>query len=221
MHETQKKILQLSSSYNLSNLKLREIGKLIGSPHPQVVKHHLEQLKKKGFLKVEPTSGDISAVKPGEISSKRLVSIPILGNANCGEATMFAEEQLSGYLKISTSILLQNLLAKTKSLFAVKAYGESMNRSSIATNMGMTKNIEEGDYVIVDTAVGSPKTGDYVLSVIDGSANIKKFVNDTRNNQVALISESSLDLPPIYIDSSMNYLINGKVVQVIKAPKYK
>ena len=219
VHDTQKKILQLSTSYKIEDLTLREIGELIGVPHPQIVKHHIEQLKKKGFLKIDSLSGKLSPVIAGEVTPEKLINIPILGNANCGEATMFAEEYLVGYLKVSTSILNKDLLPKVKDLFAVKAYGESMNKAKVPTNRATEDSIQQGDYVIVDSKATNPKTGDYILSIIEGSANIKKFVNDTANNQIVLLSESTLELPPIHIDPSMSYLINGKVVQVIKSPK--
>ena len=111
-------------------------------------------------------------------------------------------------------------LPKIKNIFAIKAYGDSMNNARIPNGRNSVHNIQEGDYVIVDPTSKNPSTGDYVLSIIEGTANIKKFVDDTANNQVVLISESTNDLPPIHIDRTMDYLINGKVIQVIKAPKY-
>jgi len=82
------------------------------------------------------------------------------------------------------------------------------------------KSIEEGDFVIVEKNQGTPANGDYVVSTIDGLANIKKFIFDEPNKQIILVSESSLDLPPIYIhqDDYSAYLVCGKVVEVIKKP---
>ncbi|KKR41371.1 MAG: LexA repressor [Candidatus Woesebacteria bacterium GW2011_GWB1_40_12] len=220
MHDTQQRILQLSLSNSLSDLTLREIGNLVGVPHPQTIKHHLGQLKKRGFLKTDPTTGELTSIKAGDVTLEKLVNIPILGNASCGEPKMFAEEHITGYLKVSVSILNKSLLPKIKNIFAIKAYGDSMNNARIPNGRNSVHNIQEGDYVIVDPTSKNPSTGDYVLSIIEGTANIKKFVDDTANNQVVLISESTNDLPPIHIDRTMDYLINGKVIQVIKAPKY-
>ena len=64
------------------------------------------------------------------------------------------------------------------------------------------------------------KTGDYILSIISGLANIKRFTEDKIHRQVVLQSESSQFFPPIHIheDDMDEYLVNGKVVEVIKQP---
>jgi SOS-response transcriptional repressor LexA len=86
-----------------------------------------------------------------------------------------------------------------------------MNRSLIDG-----KRIEDGDYVIIDGDARSPAEGDIVLSVIDGLANLKRFHLDKQNKQIALVSDSTQDFPPIYIHEDDDFFINGKVVQVIK-----
>lgn len=220
MHETQIKILKLGASYDLGKLKLREIGDLIGIPHPQLIKHHIEQLIKRGFVSRDPETGSIKPIAAGQSLNEQLVNIPILGNANCGEATMFAEECLSGYLKVANTLLRPEISHKLKDLFAVKVYGDSMNNASIPTGNSTFSELKEGDYAIIDSSKTTPKTGDYILSVIEGAANIKKYIDDRKNNQVVLISESTSEFPPIHIDQNMNYLVNGTVVQVIKAPEY-
>jgi repressor LexA len=81
-----------------------------------------------------------------------------------------------------SSLLLKN----KKSVFAIKAVGASMNRANIDG-----RNIEDGDYVIIDATDKSIRSNDYVLSVIDEMANIKKIIIDQQNRQVCLVSESS------------------------------
>ena len=65
------------------------------------------------------------------------------------------------------------------------------------------------------------KNGDYVLSIIDGMANIKRYFRDLEYQRIILLSESSASISPIFIhrDDMDNYLVNGKVIQVIKKPK--
>lgn len=140
-----------------------------------------------------------------------MISIPILGAANCGNPREFAIENLEGYLTVSPS-----MVPRKKKLFAVRAVGSSMNRANIKG-----KSIEDGDYVIIDPEFGHPRDGNYVLSVIGGSANIKRFCEDVENGQIVLVSESSQELPPIYIHPKdfADYMVNGKVVQVIKKPR--
>jgi repressor LexA len=139
-----------------------------------------------------------------------MLSIPIVGSANCGPATIFANENIEGYIKISKS-----LLRKCKNIFAIRAQGLSMNQSIVNGN-----NIEDGHYLIIDSSDTSPSSGDVVLSIIDEMANIKKYIWDEENNQIVLVSESTKDIPPIYIHEDDSFMINGKVIQVIKKPKY-
>jgi len=51
-------------------------------------------------------------------------------------------------------------------------------------------------------------------------ANVKKFLIDRANHQVILLSESSQNIAPIYIheDDCADYLVCGRVVDVIKQP---
>jgi len=69
--------------------------------------------------------------------------------------------------------------------------------------------------------VKTPENGEYVLSVIDGLANIKKFYLDQEHQQVMLVSESTKDYPPIIIGENEigQYVLSGKVVEVIKNVK--
>jgi SOS-response transcriptional repressor LexA len=81
------------------------------------------------------------------------------------------------------------------------------------------KTIEDGDYLIIDPDRNNPSTGDIVLSVIDDMANIKKYIWDEENGQVVLSSESTQNIPPIFIHEDDSFMINGTVIQVIKKPR--
>lgn len=210
MHNIQEKLLQVMQNKNLNGMTLREIGELVGEKFPQKIKHHLDQLQKRGLVKIDKTKKTIMKSIGGAIKNTQLISIPIVGSANCGPATIFANENIEGYLKISKTIL-----RKFKNIFAIRAHGLSMNRAMIDGN-----TIEDGDYLLVDSDQTSPSNGDIVLSVIDDMANIKKYVWDEVNNQIVLVSESTKDIPPIYIHEDDSFMINGKVIQVIKKPKY-
>lgn len=209
MHPIQEKLLKIVTQKNLTNMTLREIGDLIKEPLPQKVKHHLEQLEKKGFISFDRKNKIISKTKNSSRTPSPFLSIPIVGAANCGPATIFANENIEGYLKIS-----KNILNKCKNVFAIRAQGLSMNRTSIN---GMS--IEDGDYIIIDSDYRTPRNGDVVLSVIDDMANIKKYVFDEENNQIVLVSQSTKDIPPIYVHEDDSFMVNGKVIQVIKKPK--
>lgn len=207
MHKTQEKLLQLVKTKNLSGMTLREIGALVGEEkYPQKVKHHLIQLEKKGFIRMDKQSGTIEPASSGQIKSTSIMSVPILGTANCGPATFYTENNYQGYLKISNK-----LLPKKNNIYALMADGPSMNRADIKG-----ESIEDGDYLIIDGDAQTPEDGDIVVSVFDDVANIKKFKFDTKNNRVVLMSESSQNFPPIFIHEDDDYHVMGKVIQVVK-----
>jgi len=204
MHIIQEKLLKELNRKNLSGMTLREIGSLVGEKSAQKIKHHLTQLSKKGFIAYNPVKREVK--KAQQISKEGFVSLPIVGTANCGPATIFAEENITGYLKVS-----KKLAPRGGKLFVLRAEGNSMNRANINR-----KNIEDGDFVIVDAEQKSPELGQYVVSIIDEMANIKKFIPDLQNKRVILKSESTKEYPPIFIHENDNYHVSGRVIDVIK-----
>jgi len=220
MHIIQQKLLALAEKKNLGNFTLREIGGFVGETSPQKIKHHLAQLEKRGFINVNKTEHMITTTKQqgttlkGILKNAKLLSIPILGSANAGPATVFASSNIEGYLRVSSSLLERPRLAHR--LFALKVDGPSMNMAYIGN-----KKIEDGDYVIIDSEDREVANDDIVLSVIEGMANIKKYYVDKENNQILLMSESTHDFPAIHIHENDDFSINGKVIGVIKTPKKK
>ena len=217
MHEIQQKLLKVAEGKNLGKYTLREIGAFVGQDSPQKIKHHLGQLEKRGLLKIDKSKGTMEKTQEGWVKGflggARLLSIPILGSANAGPATIFANANIEGYLRVSSTLVAR---PSAHRLFALKVNGPSMNRAQVEG-----KRIEDGDYIVVDSEPGSPRNGDIVLSVIDGMANVKKYYVDKENNQILLMSESSQDFPAIHIHEDDDFTINGKVVGVIKSPKKK
>lgn len=212
MHQIQKKILLLVANQPLSNISIRQIGLLVDVEHPQAIKHHLEQLEIKGLVKYDRDSKTLSSLQ-NAVSENDLLTLPIYGSANCGPAMKFADNYIEGYLRISKS-----LLKKTADVIILEASGDSMNMAKVNGK----QNIEDGDYVVIDTKQKNPESGEYIVSVIDGMANIKKFILDKDNHQIVLMPESTKNYSPIFIgeDELESYSICGKVVQVIKKPKY-
>lgn len=206
MHTIQEKILKLVDEKNIGNFTLRQIGELIGESLPQKIKHHLSQLERKGFILIDKKNKKISQISNKAKAGGLFISVPVVGSANCGPAVIYADQNIEGYLKIS-----KRLVPNKKSIFAIKAEGNSMNKANVDG-----KNIEGGDYVIVDSGNISPHDGDYIVSIIDNMANIKKYRLDRENSRIALLSESTQEYAPIFIHEADNFIINGKVVDVVK-----
>lgn len=208
MHQIQEKILELAKKKDILALGIRPLGREIGVDQPQLVKHHLSQLQKKGLLKVKSRNDIRNFLQHNSAHQLVFVKIPVVGAANCGPATLIADEHIEEYITVSESFL-----KKKDNVFALVAKGDSMNKAQINGN-----NIEENDYVVIDSNRRVPNTGDYILSIIDNQANIKKYAR-TKDGNIALLSESTSNYPPIYIGEDEQFLVNGKVIQVIKSVK--
>jgi len=183
--------------------------------YPSSAHYHVKKLQSEGYLEREtnrPRSIGIFADRTVKTpifkkTGMDAVRIPVLGAANAGPATLFAEENVAGYLKVSRSVL-----NRKDNVFALRVEGDSMNRAKIDG-----KNLEEGDFVLIDSTYRAPRNGDYVLSVIDDCANLKKFQRDSKTGDVMLISESSNPKhKPIYISSEDDFMVNGKIINVLK-----
>lgn len=208
MHRLQAKILRLAEQIDISKLSLRQLGGLIGEQHAQNVSYHRDQLIRQGLLSrnLKPT-----AKVGGDDGRAHLAAIPIVGSANCGPAELLAQENIEGHLWVSPKLI--NPRRRNK-LIAVHAVGDSMN----AAKQVPGGPIDEGDFVIVDYTNRSPENGDYVLSVIDDAANIKRFYQDPETKEVSLVSESTTQAPPIFIhpEDNWDYMVNGVVERVLK-----
>lgn len=206
MHPIQEKILELAKTKDVLGLGLRPLGRFIGVDKPQLVKHHLQQLQKKGLIKPKSREDIKQFLERSSSLQPSFTQIPVVGAANCGPASVSAEERVEKYLIVS-----QSLLKKRGSVFALVAKGDSMNMARIDGN-----SIEDNDYVLIDGNQRSPAPGDYILSIINNNANIKKYTR-TKDGNIVLISESNSKYPPIYISENDDFIVNGKVIQVIKS----
>jgi SOS-response transcriptional repressor LexA len=210
MHEIRKKLLSLGSVTDLSQYTYRQLAERVGAPHAAQVRHHLLQLERQGKI-VRDANGGLRTADDATEGAGSFISIPVLGEVDCGVATRFAMDVIEGYLSISPN---STKYRDTEGVFALKACGDSMDEADIAG-----KTVLDSDYVLVKRYNGEDiADGKYVISLIDGMANLKKFRNDKLHNRVALLSESSKDYPPIFIDESDKnyYEVIGTAVDVIK-----
>lgn len=205
------KFIQDFQGRHLHSPSLKEIADFFSVSIPTIYQH-VSALEKKGFVRrtknkkrdLEVTEKPVpkNAVKSPAFEA---FTIPILGAATAGSAVNFAEEHVEGYLKVSRKILKPK-----KGLFAIRIQGNSMNRASKKGSL-----LTNGNFAVIDPDNTNPDNNTYVLSVIDGLANIKKFQRDAHG--IRLVSESTEDIhKPIHVSSSDNYMVNGEVVAVIE-----
>lgn len=210
MNIIQTQLLNLiASTPEMGSFSLRKIAELLGAKgKPQIAKYHLQQLEKRGLIQMNLDEGVLKLVQKGynHATKSPLFAIPVVGAANCGPAVTYADQKVDSYLKISSSLLPRN----KNRLFAIKADGDSMNQAKING-----KSIETGDYVLVDREA-KYGNGDVVLAIVDGLATIKEFYLDKTHNRIILKANSDHEYMPIYIGEDDQFIINGKVVDVIK-----
>ena len=213
MNETQRRILKLAETVDIYSLGIRELAREL-NVHPQTAKYHKGRLEQAGKLKGSGIFADIT-VQSAVLGGADLVTLPFLGSASCGPASQIAGAEPEGKITLSSRLLETR---HYQSLFAIKAHGNSMNKASISG-----KPIEDGDYVIVDTSKQAI-SGDYVVAIVNGLANIKRYYPQTNDDGdstgVALISESTNDFEPIFIhpEDDEDGLIAGIALQTIKKP---
>jgi SOS-response transcriptional repressor LexA len=124
--------------------------------------------------------------------------------ANAGTALTYADQYIEGYLKVSKSIV------RDKNVFAVQISGTSMNKAKVNN-----KTINDGDFVLVEKR----ETYDYndkVLVIIDGLATVKIYRKFDDDNIVLAPDSTDKKHKPIFLTSEDNFVIDGKVVEVLK-----
>ena len=214
-----KKILQYIQAFTDTEgyaPTFEEIKQHFNLASTSTVYFHVEKLKNAGFVKPPPKqrrARSIAIRKRVKSEQHYLQSqetafmIPIYGMANAGVATIIADENLNGHLKVPKKLKLKN-----HDVFALRIVGDSMNRAKVAG-----KKMADGDFAVVDPSQRSPRSGDYVLSIINNHANLKKFERNNKTQEIKLAPESSNKKhKPIHISSEDDFFINGKVVAVIK-----
>lgn len=140
----------------------REIAERFGYRSPRAAACHLEALKRKGFIEIEP--GKVRALRvvtPLQKLRSRVADIPLFGSIPAG----FADErkqEAKGCVTIDIGTLGIKPSPRT---FALEVRGDSM----------IGKHILDGDVVVVEHGQ-TPRQGDVVAALIDGESTLKTFM---------------------------------------------
>ncbi len=206
MNPIQQKLLDIAKLHDISSIRRVDLVQMVNCEYPSQITHHLNQLIKRGDL-VRVNNNLVPSIK----TAAGLIRIPVMGEADCGEATKCADGRIVDNLAVSPSVLKSKLSDK---LYALIARGDSMNRARVND-----KEIEDGDYIIIEKKDNYvPRDGDIVVSIIGGLANVKRLRRDNVRQRTVLMSESHRqnDYAPIIISNHDDFSIDGKVVDVIK-----
>ena len=206
MNPIQQKLLDIAKLEDIERLRRVDLVEMVNCEYPSQITHHLKQLLKRGDL-VRKDGRLVPALR----TNAGLVMIPVMGEADCGEATRYADGRIVDNLAVSPSVLKPKL---SERLYALVARGDSMNRATVEG-----KTIENGDYIVIEKRDDyEPKDGDIVVSIIAGLANVKRLRRDNARQRILLLSESHRqdDFAPIVISDRDDFAVEGKVVDVIK-----
>lgn len=208
-------VLKVIKNYKEEKIKMptiREIHKRVGKLGLKVkslasIFLYLRSLEDKGYISRNSEDRGITLC---DKNKKKFLSIPILGTANAGSPTFYAEQNVEGYLKISRRLIAKKI---TDFIFAIEVFGDSMDQAEINS-----KKINNGDYILVDSHYKEYRNGDKVLATIDGLATIKNFFKIDRETIGLFPQSSNKTHKPIYLTPEDNFIINGKIIDVLKTP---
>lgn len=207
MSPIQEKLLDVARLNDIEKIRNVDLVKLVGCKYSSQIAHHMNQLIKRGDLVRRN-----NRLVPSTASKSGLIRVPVMGEADCGEATKYADGRIDHYLMLSPSLISS---ARDDNIYALVARGDSMNRANIKG-----KEIHNGDYVIVEKREGyTPDKNDIVVSIIGGLATIKRYRYDELNGRILLQPDSHRqnDFAPIIISENDDFQVEGKVVDVVKA----
>lgn len=196
IHPTQQKIINLLKNNIFEGITIREIQRLIGASSPGVVKHHINQLEKKGILRRNPNNAQdyhILEEKPEE----PVVNLNVYSTAQCGPKGLIANNEPVDKIPVATRLLG----FPSEQAFIVKAKGSSMK-----------PKINDGDLVIVKKVIDKFGYDNYnnklVVCVNDEECLIKRVHYDRKTNHV-LLESLNPDVPPFI--AKENFWIEGEV----------
>lgn len=182
--EKQEAVLKFIEEYQLAYGKsptIKEMREKFGVSSDNSILKHLKALQEKGFMEKDDTPRGIkllSSVRAKLDNAADSVRLPILGAIPAG-GPVITEEHTQGWMTVGNDIAKDS-----DSHFMLNVTGNSM----------IDAGIFEGDLVVVDMKK-SPRDGDIVVALVDGSNTLKRLVN--QNGKVFLKAENK-DYNDIY-----------------------
>lgn len=170
---------------------VREICKAVDLKSTSTVHSHLGKLEQKGYIRRDPTKPRAIEILD-EIPTKRITSVPIVGNVTAGKPILAFEN-------IEDTFPLPDEIIKDDNVFMLKVHGDSM----------IDAGILDGDYVIVRQQ-NDAINGDIVVALIGDEATVKRFYKE--ENYIKLKPENQFMSPII----SKDVMILGKVIGLFR-----
>ena len=173
---------------------VREICEAVHLKSTSSVHAHLENHKKNGYIRRDPTKPRAIEICDDNFQMVRteMVSIPVVGRVAAG-APILAEENIESYFPIPADMVPRG------ESFMLKVKGDSMINAGIFS----------GDQIFVN-ACNTASNGDMVVALIDDSATVKTFYKE--EGHIRLQPEND-EMDPIIVEDCQ---ILGKVYGVLR-----
>ncbi len=197
--EKQEAVLDFIRTYQFEYGKsptIREMKENFGVSSDNSILKHLKALEEKGFIKKDDTPrgiGLLNSVKE-KLSGGSSFRLPILGMIPAG-GPVISEEYVEGYMNIG-----EEMASNAEDYFLLTVTGNSM----------VDAGIFEGDLVLVDMKK-SPKDGDIVVALVDGSNTLKRLVK--KDGKTYLKAENK-DYSDIFPENELS--IQGVIKTLIR-----
>ncbi|MFH1375588.1 MAG: transcriptional repressor LexA [Patescibacteria group bacterium] len=161
------------------------------------IKQYLEALEEKGLLRCEGRKRGITLLN-GEAET---VKVPLVDSrVACGSPTAILDDNVTDFLEVS-----KKLIPNFSKAYAFQCAGDSMDEAGI----------DDGDFVLVEPMPTEIRDGDLVLANVGDYGTVKRFKKNSE--AISLLPESSNpEHKPIYIHSSDEGMIVGKILSILK-----
>jgi len=171
----------------------REIGGKFNLSSPATVYDHIQNLKKKGFLKFGFNEKRSIEVVDVGVNWAQAIELPLVGLITAGQPIEAIEEK-------EMIAVPADFIRDEANSYVLRVRGESM----------IDEGILSGDYVIVERNP-SPKNGDIVVALLDNAyATLKKFYREAKRIR---LQPANAAMKPIYC---YDPIIQGVVRGVIR-----
>jgi repressor LexA len=220
-----KKIMEFLEEFQKENgysPSIREIGESIDVKSTSLVDYYLKQLEELSFISREnhisrsirilKTFGEkaVGTVEKVRQSIEEMLQIPVMGRIVASEPIPMPTSDMNYFDPESSIDVARSLLPqkeKVEDLFALEVQGESM----------IDAMVNDGDIVVMKRA-NQASNGEMVAVWLDDKdeTTLKYFYRE--DNRIRL-QPANPNMEPIYIQSSANLRIMGKVIMVIRQVK--
>lgn len=192
----QKEVLDFVVNYTKDNgfsPTVREIADEFGFSSPATAHEHLQNLKDKGFLKINPDQIRGIELAKKIMNLSKSVNLPLAGLITAGQPIEAVEDN-------ETMAVPANFVIDGTNSFVLKVKGQSMIEDGIL----------DGDFVIIERNP-SPKNGDVVVALLDNAyATLKRFYREPSRIR---LQPANSTMKPIFVK---DLIVQGVVKAVIR-----